>query len=183
MAPLFPQNPGITNIRSPFNNPYQNTQIPGMSINIPTMLQQTNSSPNPQLVGVHGFESVKQFPTKPGETIALHDLDANFEYIVDTDVNNHPSYKILEFSQITEEEYKEKYSRLVGQETVTLTMEQYNDIVNRLNRVEKELNSNGKHSIRYQKSGNTNYKPNNDLAKPQPRPEDTGDVSEIKEQQ
>lgn len=180
MAPqLFPP-AAISNTRNQLTNPYQNTQLPGMSINIPTMLQQTSPSPNPQLVGVHGFESAKQFPTKPGETIALHDLDANFEYIVDTDVNNHPSYKILEFSQITEEEYKEKYSKLVGQETVTLTMEQYNDIVNRLNKVEKELKSNGKHSIRYQKPNNASGEPS---AKSAARPENTGNVSEVKEQQ
>ncbi|MBQ1733423.1 MAG: hypothetical protein II038_00930 [Lachnospiraceae bacterium] len=63
MAPqLFPPTT-ISNIRNQFVNPYQNTQIPGMSINIPTMLQQTNRPANPQLVGVHGFDSVKQFPT------------------------------------------------------------------------------------------------------------------------
>ena len=185
MAPLFPQTPNISNIRNQFSNPYQNTQVPGMSINIPTMLQQTNRTPNPQLVGVHGFDSVKQFPTNPGETISLHDLDANFEYIVDTDINNHPSYKILKFSQISEEEYREEYSKIVNKDTVTLTSEEYNTLVKRLERVEKELKSNGKHSIRYQKSNpNSDYRSNDEFtAKTTTRPENTGNVSEVKEQQ
>lgn len=183
MAPqLFPPTT-ISNIRNQFVNPYQNTQIPGMSINIPTMLQQTNRPANPQLVGVHGFDSVKQFPTNPGETISLHDLDANFEYIVDTDVNNHPSYKILEFNQISEEEYKKKYSKIVNKDTVTLTTEEYDDLVKRVDRLEKELKSNGKHSIRYQKSNNANRSDSEFFTKPTTRPENTRDVSEVKEQQ
>lgn len=76
MAPLFPQTSMIPNSRDQWS--LSTNQVPAMSINIPSMLQQ-NNTPNPVLVGVHGFDSVKQFPTKPNQTVSLHDLDADFE--------------------------------------------------------------------------------------------------------
>lgn len=186
MAPLFPQYGVAGNPRGslPLTNAYQGNQSPSMSINFPTMLQQPNNTPNPVLVGVHGFDSVKQFPTRPNETIALHDLDADFEYVVNTDVNNQPSYKILEFSQITEEEYREKYAKAVNRDTVVLTSEEYSTILKRIDKLEREVNANAKQPVRYPKSGDVvSDKPNDASAKPAAGPANTRDVSEVKPQQ
>lgn len=178
MAQLFPQTGVSPTIRNPFNNLYQNNQPPSMSINIPTMLQQS-STPDPILVGVHGLDSVKQFPFKPNQTLAFHDLDADFEYVVNTDVNSQPAFKILEFNQITEEEYREKYSKMVNNGTVVLTTEEYDNLVKRVEKLEKEVNANAQQPIRYPKSTGGNNT-NATTAKSATRPTDIRDAAEIK---
>lgn len=72
-------------------------------------------------------------------------------YIIDTDVNNQPSYKILEYNQITEEEYKEKYSKAVNRISTLPSVEEYNKLVQehnealkRIDRLEKEVSENAK---------------------------------------
>ena len=151
------------------------------------MLQQPSNTPNPILVGVHGLDSVKQFPFKPNQTLSFHDLDADFEYIVDTDVNNQPSFKILKFSQITEDEYREEYAKAVNKDLGLPTAEEYaalikehNEALKRLEKLEKEVSANAQQSIRYQKSGSNNA---DSSAKSATRPANTRDVSEVKPQQ
>ena len=188
--PFFPQSSAIPNFRNqvptPLNlNPYQNTQIPNMSINIPTMFPANTPLQEAALVGVHGFDSAKQFPTKPNQTICLHDLDADFEYVINTDVNNQPSYQILEFKKITEEEYREKYSAAINKDIGLPTVEEYQELLKRIDRLEKEVNSNGKQSIQYDSA---NTKQASSLATAGPtddsadRPSYTGDVSDSKVQ-
>lgn len=178
MAPLFPQTGISPNIRNPFGNLYQNNQPPAMSINIPTMLQQP-TTPNPILVGVHGLDSVKQYPFGPNQTLAFHDLDADFEYVVNTDVNSQPAFKILEFNQITEEEYREKYSKMVNNGTVVLTTEEYDTLVKRVEKLEMEVNANAQQPIRYPKSASGNNA-SATAAKPATRSTDIRDAAEVK---
>lgn len=187
MAPLFPQASMIPNSRDQWS--LSTNQVPAMSINIPSMLQQ-NNTPNPVLVGVHGFDSVKQFPTKPNQTVSLHDLDADFEYIIDTDVNNQPSYKILEYNQITEEEYKEKYSKAVNKISTLPSVEEYNKLVQehnealkRIDRLEKEVSENAKQSIRNAELFRSTDKPaDTAIAGFAAQPGNTRDISEVKSQ-
>ena len=179
--PLFPQsNVTFPNYRQQplaVPNPYS-----GMSINFPNVPSQQNATPQGgALIGVHGFDSVKQFPTRPNETISLHDLDADFEYIIDTDVNNHPSYKILSFKQISEEEYKELYAAATARETNPPTKEEYNDLLKRneelekrIDKLEKEMSANAQQSVRYAR---TNNAANGSAAKPTARSENSEDVS------
>lgn len=145
--PLFPQSGVMPNIGNLIPN--QTNQFPGMSINIPSMLQQPTNTPNPVLVGVHGLDSVKQFPFKPNQTLAFHDLDADFEYVVNTDVNNQPAFKILEFNEITEEEYRAKYSKAINAGNVVLTSDEYETLLKRLDKLEKEVSENAKQSVQY----------------------------------
>lgn len=158
--PLFPQiNNTFPNYRqqSIAPNPYS-----GMSINFPNIPSQVNRPQGGALIGVHGFDSVKQFPTNPNETISLHDLDADFEYIIDTDVNNHPSYKILSFKHISEEEYRELYAAATTKETDLPTKEEYDrllkrneDLEKRIDRLEKEMSANAQQPVRYQRTNNS----------------------------
>ena len=184
MTPLFPQSgtiPSMTN-QLPFNGQYQINQVPGMSINFPSLLQsQQNSTPNPVLVGVHGLDSVKQFPFKPNQTLAFHDLDADFEYVVNTDVNNQPAFKILEFNEISEEEYREKYSKAVKPDNVVLTSEEYDALLKRVEKLEKEVNVNAQQPVRFAHSNAD--KSVNAATKSAARPANTRNVSEIESQQ
>lgn len=188
MAPLFPQSGTIPNMANQLsiNNPYQTNPISGMSINFPSLLQpQQNTAPNPVLVGVHGLDSVKQFPFKPNQTLAFHDLDADFEYIVNTDVNNQPAFKILEFNEISEEEYREKYAKAVKPDNVVLTAEEYDTLLKRVEKLEKEVNANAQQPVRYPRTNNTAgaNKSANDSTKPAARPANARDVSAVEPQQ
>lgn len=184
MAPLFPQTGAIPNIANqlPINNPYQSNSVPGMSINFPSLLQpQQNSTPNPVLVGVHGLDSVKQYPFKPNQTLAFHDMDADFEYVVNTDVNNQPAFKILEFKEISEEEYREKYAKAVKPDNVVLTAEEYDTLLKRVEKLEEEVNANAKQSVQYQRA-DANYADKStgtNAAKSAARPSSIRDASEV----
>ena len=175
--PLFPQSNTVPSNRgqSSVNN-YPNMQVPGMSINIPGMFQ-PNTTQEPIIVGVHGFDSAKQYPKRPNQTISLHDLDADFEYIINTDVNNQPSYKILEFNQISEEEYKQKYSEAVNRDLGLPTVEEYQEILKRLERLEKEVSANAKQPIQYQRPGGSGSTIKPAAAKSTNRSENTKDIS------
>lgn len=188
--PLFPQ----SNVTFP-NYRQQSLAVPnpysGMSINFPNVPSQQNATPQGgALIGVHGFDSVKQFPTRPNETVSLHDLDADFEYIIDTDVNNHPSYKILSFKQISEEEYRELYAAATAREANPPTKEEYNDLLKRneelekrIDKLEKEMSANAQQSVRYARTNNgyaaakSNNGANDSAAKPTARSENSEDVS------
>ena len=184
MAPLFPKTgmiPSMVN-QPTLNNPYQANQIPGMSINFPSLLQpQQNQTPNPVLVGVHGFDSVKQYPFKPNQTLAFHDMDADFEYVVNTDVNNQPAFKILEFKEISEEEYREKYAKAVKPDNVVLTAEEYDTLLKRVEKLEKEVNANAKQPVQYQRSNanNAGKSASTSTAKFAARSAGTRDASEV----
>lgn len=158
--PLFPQSnaafPSYRQQSLAVPNPYS-----GMSINFPNMPSQTSAPQGGALIGVHGFDSVKQFPTRPNETIALFDLDADFGYIIDTDVNNQPSFKIFSFETISEEKYRELYAAATAKEADTPTKEEYekllkrnNELEKRIDRLEKEMNSNAKQLVRNQRTNN-----------------------------
>ena len=156
---LFPQ--GTGSFPSYGRNTGLNT-YPGMSINIPPVLQQSqlNNNPKPVLVGVHGFDSIKKFPTEPNQTLAFHDMDADFEYVVDTDVNNQPSYKILEYRTISEDEYREKYKEAVNKDVGLPTAEEWKKTLERLEKLEKEVSeNNAKQSVQPKNAtaGYTNY--------------------------
>lgn len=183
MAPLFPQSGTIPNMasQSPINNPYQTNQIPGMSINFPTLFQQQNNIPNPVLVGVHGLDSVKQFPFKPNQTLSFHDMDADFEYVVNTDVNNQPAFKILEINVISEEEYREKYAKAVKPDNVVLTAEEYDILLKRVEKLEKEVSANAQQPVRYQKpnANNADKSTGANAAKPANRSAGVRDASEV----
>lgn len=187
MASLFPQSGTIYGMvnQPPISSQYQANQVPGMSINFPSMLQaQQNTTPNPVLVGVHGLDSVKQFPFKPNQTLAFHDMDADFEYVVNTDVNNQPAFKILEFNEISEEEYREKYSKAVNSSTVVLTTEEYDTLIKRVEKLEKEVNVNAQQSVRFPRTNGINAnKSTNAAAKSADRSANTRNVSEIEPQQ
>ena len=151
---------------------------------LPIMPQQPNNTPKPILVGVHGFDSIKKFPTEPNQTLSFHDMDADFEYIVDTDVNNQPSYKIVEYSVISEEEYREKYKQALNKDEGLPTPEEWKKTLERLERLEKEVSeNNAKQSVQYQKSNASKYANNGSVsAKPATRSENCADVSVFKEQ-
>lgn len=153
---LFPQGTGT--FPSYGRNTVLNT-YPGMSINIPPVLQQPqlNTNPKPVLVGVHGFDSIKKFPTEPNQTLAFHDMDADFEYVVDTDVNNQPSYKILEYRTISEEEYREKYKAAVNKDIGLPTAEEWKKTLERLEKLEKEVNDNNAKQSVQSKNSTTGY--------------------------
>ena len=201
--PLFPQSnsafPSYRQQSSTVPNPYA-----GMSINFPNMPLQANAPQGGALIGVHGFDSVKQFPHKPNETVALFDLDADFGYIIDTDVNNQPSYKIFSFTTISEEEYRELYAAAIAKDTDVPTKEEYNNLLKRneelekrIDRLEKEMNSNAQQPVRSQRTNNgyaaaktanpavtkSSKIPNVSTAKPAIRSDNSEDVSNSQVQQ
>ena len=130
-----------------FQYPYQQTQVPGMSVNIP-MLQPLQ--PANELIGLHGLDSAKLYPMRPNSTVPTFDLDSDHAFILSSDSNGVSSVKILKFSVVTEEEYRKAVEQ---DKPVQLAKSDYDALMERMKRLEEEV-ENAKQSIRSGSSTN-----------------------------
>lgn len=115
--------------------PYQQSQFPAMSVNFPMgMMQQPQQETG--LIGLHGLDSAKQYPTKPNTTVPTFDMDSDHAFIIDTDANGVKSIRIINFHVISEEEYR---ASTEADKPIQLTQSEYKNLVDRMNTLEEEL--------------------------------------------
>ena len=62
-----------------------------------------NPNVNNTIVEVNGFESAKQFQTKPNSIYALFDSNEDLVYIKQTDSSNYPMYKTFQLVEVIDE--------------------------------------------------------------------------------
>ena len=121
--------------------PYQQAQVPGMSVNFQMFQPQT---PTNELIGLHGLDSAKQYPMRPNSTVPTFDLDSDHAFILSSDSNGVSSVKILKFSVVTEEEYRKAVEE---DKPIQIAKSEYEALIERVKRLEEE-SENVKQSIR-----------------------------------
>lgn len=134
--------------RQTYGNPINTypQQFPGMQLNMPLGLIQTQQQSSNELIGVHGLDSAKQYPVKPNTTVPTFDLDSDHAFILNADANGVLSVKIINFHVVSEEDYR----KAVEAETpVQLQKSEYEDLLTRMKKMEEEL-ENAKQLIREQ---------------------------------
>jgi hypothetical protein len=137
MSSIYPQ----SGFRQPTG--YQSQPIPGMSLNMPLGVLQP-PQPTEGIIGLHGLDSAKQYPTKPNMTIPTFDMDSDHAFIINTDANNVPSIKILKCSIVSEEEYRKATE---ADKPVQIPKSEYEKLLKRIDALEEELD-NAKQPVR-----------------------------------